>query len=231
MVKEMTMNRIGTSLMLWMLMACMVLAGCSNCPVCKLFSKPEPPPVEPMQIEEPAPPVQPEPAVVTPPPPAPVEVAPAVVAAIKDLGEKYPGLFTFDKNLGRFRFNSDITFDSGSSVVRPQAKAALTKLAEILTGDEVKDRSMLIVGFTDNDRVIKKSTIAHLKTLGKPANNQGLSEARAEAVAVALSDGGIDPGRISTKGKGSAESVADNKTSAGKAKNRRVEIYLSPMKK
>ena len=151
----------------------------------------------------------------------------AVVAAIEDLGQKYPGLFTFDKNTGMFRFNSDITFDSGSATVKPEAHSALTKLAEILSVDAVKDRAMTVIGHTDSDRVRKPDTIARLKKLGKPADNMGLSEARAEAVAEILRAGGVTAGRIATQGKGESNPIADNATPAGKAKNRRVDIYLT----
>lgn len=175
--------------------------------------------VEPPKVIEP-------PKVVEPP-----YVPPAVAKAIEDLGTKYPGLFTFDPATGMFRFNSDITFDSGSAVVKPQAKSALTKLAEILAGDEVQDRTMRIVGHTDSDPVKKATTVAHLKDLGKPASNQGLSEARAEAVAAVLKAGGVAGGRMTTTGKGASDPVSENTTASGKARNRRVEIFLSPMKK
>ena len=52
----------------------------------------------------------------------------------------------------------------------------------------------------------------------------GLSEARAESVAEVMKAGGIDVGRMATQGKGQTEPLADN----DKAKNRRVEIYLTP---
>jgi outer membrane protein OmpA-like peptidoglycan-associated protein len=179
------------------------------------------------QVERPEP--TPTPAVEPVVTPAPVP--PAVVEAVKDLDETNPGLFTFDKDKGLFQFKSDTLFASGSSIVRPKAKAALMKLAEILNKDEVKDRSLTIVGHTDTDRVIKPATIANLKKLGKPVNNQGLSEARAEAVAKVLATGGIDAGRMSTEGKGQTQPIGDNHTPAGKAKNRRVSIYLTPMSK
>jgi len=170
-------------------------------------------------------PVLPAPVPVAAPAPVPDKVA----AAIEDLGQKYPGLFTFNKQKGLFLFNADITFDSGSSVVKPDAKAALTKLAEILSTDTIKDRAMTIVGYTDADRVAKAATITHLKSLGKSPDNMGLSEARAESVATVLKSGGVEAKRVTTFGKGDADPVAENATAAGKAQNRRVEIYLTPM--
>jgi OOP family OmpA-OmpF porin len=193
-------------------------------------SEPEAKPALPeKEALPPKPAPKPPPAVELPPPksPAPV-VPPAVVAAIEDLGQKYPGLFVFDKEKGLFRFNSDITFDSGSSVVKPEARAALMKLAEILNGDQARDRVLTIVGHTDNVPVRKRETVTRLKALGKSADNMGLSEARAEAVADVLRAGGIDAARMVTQGKGQNVPMADNRTAEGKAKNRRVEIYLTP---
>ena len=188
------------------------------------------PPVESNYV---APPSVPQPAYVAPPSvpqpalPSPV-LPPAVTKAIEDLSEKYRGLFKLDKDKGLLRFSSDFMFDSGSAVVKPDVKDALRKLANILNEDEAKDRRLTIIGHTDSDRVGKPATISTLKKLGKSADNIGLSEARSEAVGAVLQAGGIDASRMVTKGKGDAEPVADNRTPGGKARNRRVEIYVTP---
>ena len=187
------------------------------------------PPLEKPAVEAPPPEPPPAPRVVEPPPP-PAPLPPAVAKSIEDLSDKYPGLFKLDKDKGLLVFNADVTFDSGSAVVKPDAKAALGKLAQILGEDEVKDRRLTIIGHTDTDRVVKPATIDSLKKLGKSVDNMGLSEARAEAVAAVLRASGIDAARMTTSGKGSTEPVADNRTPANKARNRRVEIYLTPAK-
>ena len=151
-----------------------------------------------------------------------------VADAIQQLQRRYPDLIIFDKEKGRVRFNADITFDSGSNVVKPDAKGALTKLAQILNEAEAKALVLTIVGHTDTDPVKKPQTIALLKGIGKRTDNMGLSEARAEAVAEVLKGAGIDAARMVTQGKGQTEPIADNRTAGGKAKNRRVEIYLTP---
>ena len=224
-----------------LLVAGMGLSGCGFCtspplPRDSLVIQQPPEEMKPFQYPQlpppraERPPVAPEPEPPPPPPPPPPEplVPPAVAAAIEDLGQKYPGLFTFDKQTGLLRFNSDITFDSGSNVVKPGAEAALAKLAQILNVDQARDRRLTIIGHTDSDPVRKPDTIARLKGLGKTADNLGLSEARAEAVAAALKAGGIDAGRIVTQGQGETQPIADNRSPDGKAKNRRVEIYLTP---
>ena len=229
---------IGGPLLLGVLLvASMGLSGCGFCtspplPRDSMVIQQPPEEMKPFQYPQlpppraERPPVAPEPE---PPPPPPSPLVPAAVAAaIEDLGQKYPGLFTFDKQTGLFRFNSGLTFDSGSNVVKPEAGAALAKLAQILNVDQARDRRLTIVGHTDSDRVRKPDTLARLKGLGKTADNLGLSEARAEAVAAALKAGGIDAGRIVTQGHGETQPIADNRSPDGKAKNRRVEIYLTP---
>lgn len=202
-----------------------VMPGCV-CPSPNVFAKPA--------VVE-APPVRPAPPIIVrddPPPPVvkPVPLMPTKTAdAIEDLHQKYPGLFEFDRAKGMIRFNSDITFDSGSAVVKPQARAALTKLAGILSEDQVRDRSMTVVGHTDTVRVGKASTIATLKRLGKEPTNMGLSEARADSVAGVLRAGGVSAERMAARGRGPDEPIADNASVAGKARNRRVEIFLTPL--
>ena len=184
----------------------------------------------PVYVPEPTPPPKPPVVEAPPPKPAPVPVVPPTIAKkIQDLADKYPGLFTIDRTTGLILFASDITFDSGSAVVKPQAKQALEKLATILADDEVKGRKLTVIGHTDSDRVAKAGTIDNLKKLGKSPDNMGLSEARAESVAAVLQNGGIEGRRMTAKARGSNEPIADNKTPEGKARNRRVEIYITPM--
>ena len=150
-----------------------------------------------------------------------------VAISIQQLADQYPGLFEFDAATGRLRFASDITFDSGSNVVKPDARGAISKLGGILVSDVAGGIMAAIVGHTDTDPVKKAATKALLQGLGKAASNQGLSEARAEAVADILKAAGVEATRVTTRGVGSTQAIADNRTVAGKARNRRVEIFLS----
>ncbi len=150
-----------------------------------------------------------------------------VAISIQQLADQYPGLFEFDAATGRLRFASDITFDSGSNVVKAGARTAIAKLGGILASDVARGIMVTIVGHTDTDPVKKATTKALLAELGKTASNQGLSEARAEAVADILKGAGVEVARMNTRGVGSTQSIADNRTAAGKARNRRVEVFLS----
>ena len=66
--------------------------------------------------------------------------------------------------------------------------------------------------------------VGHTDSVGSDAYNQKLSVRRAEAVKAYLVSKGIEKNRVYTEGKGEKQPVADNKTAAGRAKNRRVEI-------
>jgi type VI secretion system protein ImpK len=74
--------------------------------------------------------------------------------------------------------------------------------------------------------VIGHSDNSPIKTEAFP-NNQALSEKRAQSVADYLAGKGVLASRVTVEGKGDADPVADNKTAAGKAKNRRVEIIVT----
>ena len=71
---------------------------------------------------------------------------------------------------------------------------------------------------------MRVSVEGHTDSIGSDAYNQKLSERRAQAVRDYLVSQGIDAARISVKGWGKAKPVASNKTEAGRAENRRVEI-------
>lgn len=146
--------------------------------------------------------------------------------ALRELADQYSFL-EYDAATGTVRFAADITFDSGSNVVKPTARTAISKLGGILASDVAKGIKAGITGHTDSVPVKKATTKALLAELGKPATNQGLSEARAEAVADILKGAGVEATRINTRGVGAAQPIADNRTAAGKARNRRVEIFLS----
>jgi len=150
----------------------------------------------------------------------------AVAMDIERLASEYPGLFEFDRATGTLRFAADITFDSGSNAVKADAKTAITKLGGILAAPEAATVTADIVGHTDSVPVAKPATKTLLQGLGKPQTNQGLSEARAEAVAQILIAAGVPATRITTRGVGSTQPIADNNTPDGRAKNRRVEIFL-----
>lgn len=114
--------------------------------------------------------------------------------------------------------SSDVTFGSGSDVLAESGKKSLRALAPKLNG-EFAQYMIRVEGHTDNEplKVTKQ----------KYGDNLGLSTARANSVTRFLQDEmKIDARRLISAGRGEQEPIADNKTAAGKAKNRRVEIVV-----
>ncbi|MGY4828341.1 outer membrane protein OmpA [Sphaerotilaceae bacterium SBD11-9] len=144
-------------------------------------------------LKPPAPVSAPAPA----PAPAPVAPAAPVVVPPAPVSEKVT-------------FAADAFYDTGKSVLKPDAKAKLDDLVSKTSG--VNLEVIIAVGHTDSD--------------GSDAFNQKLSVARAESVKAYLVSKGIEANRVYTEGKGEKSPVADNKTKEGKAKNRRVEIEV-----
>ncbi len=68
--------------------------------------------------------------------------------------------------------------------------------------------------------------VGHTDSVGSDAYNQKLSVKRSDAVKAYLVSKGIEKNRVYTEGKGEKQPVADNKTAAGRSKNRRVEIEV-----
>ena len=107
-------------------------------------------------------------------------------------------------------FAADAFFDFDKAVLKPDGKAKLDDLASKLGGLNLE--VIIAVGHTDS--------------IGPDAYNQKLSIRRAEAVKSYLVGKGVDAKRVYTEGKGEKQPVATNKTSAGRAQNRRVEIEV-----
>jgi len=104
---------------------------------------------------------------------------------------------------------NDILFDVNSDVIKSQSYDVVNQFGDALkTNPSLKIK---ITGHTDSD--------------GNAGNNMELSKKRAASVKkYLLANYGIDDSRIETDGKGATQPVADNSTTTGKAKNRRVEF-------
>jgi len=104
----------------------------------------------------------------------------------------------------------DIAFDSGQAVIRPNFRSALDNFAQSL--QQNPSTTVSIVGHTDST--------------GSPAVNEPLSLQRADATRDYLVTRGVAANRFRVDGRGAREPVANNDTEAGRARNRRVEIFL-----
>jgi OOP family OmpA-OmpF porin len=107
-------------------------------------------------------------------------------------------------------YAADAFFDFDKAVLKPEGKAKLDDLV-----GKVKGISLEVI-----------IAVGHTDAVGGDAYNQKLSVARSEAVKSYLVSKGIEKNRVYTEGKGEKQPVADNKTSEGRAKNRRVEIEV-----
>lgn len=101
-----------------------------------------------------------------------------------------------------------INFDFAKATLKPDAKAVVDQVLALLNANS--SLKLAIEGHTDN--------------IGGGAANQKLSELRAQAVVDALVQRGIAADRLSASGYGASKPVADNGSSEGRAKNRRVEL-------
>jgi outer membrane protein OmpA-like peptidoglycan-associated protein len=103
-----------------------------------------------------------------------------------------------------------ILFDNAKSTFQAQTLPVLESMVAIL--NEYPSSKFSIEGHTDN--------------AGKKATNQKLSENRAKAVVDFLVGKGIAADRLTSSGFGDSQPIASNKTKAGKAQNRRVEVKV-----
>ncbi|RZL01859.1 MAG: OmpA family protein [Rubrivivax sp.] len=105
---------------------------------------------------------------------------------------------------------ADVSFDVGRADIKPELRSVLEQFASGLKSQP--NTLVNIVGHTDST--------------GSDAVNDPLSRERAQSVKGFLVDRGVSSGRVDTAGRGAREPVADNGSADGRARNRRVEIFL-----
>ena len=115
-------------------------------------------------------------------------------------------------------FVSEVLFDSGKAIIKPEAYDVLGRVSTVLN-KTVANRNVAIEGHTDNEPI---------KYSGWKSNWE-LSTARATSVLHHLIDKeDVSPERLSATGYGEYSPVAANDTKEGRQKNRRVEIIILP---
>lgn len=113
--------------------------------------------------------------------------------------------------------NDNMLYKSGSYEISPKAAETLAKIAKIIT--DYSDYEVLVEGNTDNVPISKTNI----------RNNWDLSALRASSVVQELQNKyGVNPSRLTAGGRGEYNPVADNDTEAGREKNRRTQIIITP---
>ena len=114
----------------------------------------------------------------------------------------------------RITMTSNTAFDTNSTTIKQGFYTTMDKVADVMT--RYGKTTLTVVGHTDN--------------VGTDKYNQDLSQRRAYSVAQYLESKKVNPVRLATAGKGESEPVASNNTEAGRQQNRRVEIYVEPVR-
>lgn len=125
-----------------------------------------------------------------------------------------PGMFTYDLLIKyepeKIYTLEDVYFDYAKATLKPESYKSLNELAELL---KAKPKMVIeIAGHTDNE--------------GEDETNMKLSQERANSVVKYLISKGISSTRLTAKGYGETDPVADNSTEEGRKKNRRTEVRI-----
>ena len=158
--------------------------------------------------------------VIAPPPPPPPPPPPDRITQLQRIRaalatEKLACAMTADQT-GSFiiiRVCDLVLFEAGRATVLDAFKPVAARVAATL---DKEPKHIKVVGHTDNTPI---------STVRFPSNFE-LSVERAKAVAAVLQPGLTDPGRIDIEGKGPDAPIASNATPEGRARNRRVEIFI-----
>jgi outer membrane protein OmpA-like peptidoglycan-associated protein len=104
---------------------------------------------------------------------------------------------------------SDFSFDIGRADIKSQMRPVLDEIGRNL------------------DPKVRVTVVGHTDSSGNDAINEPLAMDRAESVRDYLANRGVSRTRMAVEGRGAREPVASNATEAGRAQNRRVEIFLA----
>ncbi|MBZ2207010.1 OmpA family protein [Massilia sp. R798] len=117
---------------------------------------------------------------------------------------------TSDNRL-KLEIPADVSFDTGRYDIKSNFRPVLERFAQTL--NENPGATVTIIGHTDS--------------VGGESINQPLSVNRAASTRSYLAQRGVSPNRITIEGRGEREPIASNDDANGRARNRRVEIYVA----
>jgi chemotaxis protein MotB len=140
--------------------------------------------------------------------------------ALTALAAQHPDLIKYDSARGMLRFAADLTFDSGSDVVREDARSALAALAQVLVTPSASGYTIVIEGHTDSQRLSANTAQRH-------RTNRHLSTHRAISVIDSLAGMSVPYDRMMAAGWGEHRPLIPNSGNGNTPQNRRVEIFLA----
>jgi len=111
----------------------------------------------------------------------------------------------------RIEITEKIQFELDKADIKSESHGLLDEIVQVMR---------------DNPQIKKVDVNGHSDSDGADNYNMDLSARRAKAVVAYLTGHGIDAARLNSKGFGETKPIADNETSAGKEKNRRVEFLI-----
>lgn len=131
---------------------------------------------------------------------------------VQNSGASEMGIDVAEQPDGSLKVNvpSTVSFDTSSYTLKPALRPVLDTVARSL----------------NENQGLRAHVVGHTDSTGQAAYNQTLSENRASAVTNYLARQGVAAQRMSSEGRAATDPIADNNTAAGRAENRRVEIYL-----
>lgn len=141
--------------------------------------------------------------------------------ALQDLARQYSDILSYDSARGMLRFNSDLTFASGSFELTSGARGTIDALAKILRElPSAQQYDVRVVGHTDSQAVSQRTA--------RPfKNNIELSAFRAISVRNSLAGDGIAANRVEFAGFGEFRPQVENSAGGNTPSNRRVEVFLT----
>jgi chemotaxis protein MotB len=142
-------------------------------------------------------------------------------SALQDLANRYSDILSYDSARGMLRFNSDLTFASGSFELTSGARGTIDALAKILRElPSAQQYDIRVVGHTDSQPVSQRTA--------RPfKNNVELSAFRSISVRNALTNEGIAANRVEFAGFGEFRPQVENSPNGNTPANRRVEVFMT----
>jgi len=151
----------------------------------------------------------------------------ALDTKLKELASRYPEFLEYLPEKGAVRWKADLLFELGSDKtnISGEVMASLREFAAIVNSAAATGFDVVVVGHTCTTPIMRPETLQLHRT------NWHLSAHRAIAVMNVMAEMQVSMRRLGVMGYGEHRPIADNSTDAGKARNRRVEIYLVPAEK